>query len=274
MAETSGTFTNNKAWQRIPLHYGNIITKPMKNNSFLIRLLIVSNVLLLSITAFFLLTSFDQVDNNKFKEITVERINIENADGTPVMIISNKQRIANPVMGGKKYPVKTAEGREYMAGMIFFNESGDEMGGLVFNSFKFPNGRVAGIGHLSFDRFNDNQVISLEHNENRNGARSGLTFYDRPGTGSFKKSLDLIEESQNTTNKERLNEINDSLKGMREKGLLGAQRLFIGSRNETAILELKDKKGIVKGRFLIDDKGEARLEFLNDKGEVTDAFPK
>src|ERR1700754_311492 len=158
----------------------------MNQNSFLVRALIASNVLLLGCVTFFLVSSFAKKDDDrKTKEITVERINIVNADGTPVMVIANKQRIAAPVMGGKTYPVEVSGGRELMAGMIFFNETGDEMGGLVFNSFKMANGRTAGIGHLSFDRFNDNQVISLEYSENKSGVRSGLTFYDRPGDGTF-----------------------------------------------------------------------------------------
>ncbi|MEI9806586.1 MAG: hypothetical protein WDO16_01185 [Bacteroidota bacterium] len=248
----------------------------MKQNPFLIRLLIVSNLALLSFVVFILLSSFGKKESeNKFKEITAERINIVNADGTPVIAISNKQRIANPVMGGKKYPVEVGEGREYMAGMIFFNEAGDEMGGLIFNSFKMPNGKIAGMGHLSFDRFNDNQVISLEYNENKNGVRSGLTFYDRPGDGTFKKSLDLVEETGlKTTTPERRAEINAAFKEMTDKKALGAQRLFIGSRNETAQVELKDKKGNVRGRFYVDDKGEAKIEFLNEKGEVYSVFPK
>jgi len=248
----------------------------MKQNPFFTRMQIIINIVLLSVIVFFLLTSFDKKHyNEKFKEITVERINIENADGTPVMVISNKERIANPIAAGKKYPVSASEGRQYMAGMIFFNESGDEMGGLVFNSFKMQNGRFTGIGHLSFDRFNDNQVISLEYNENKNGVRSGLTFYDRSADGSFKNSLDLIEEANlGTTSPERLKEINAALKEMSLKNQLGVQRLFIGSRNETAQLELKDKKGNVKGRFFVDENGEAKLEFLNDKGEVIFVFPK
>jgi hypothetical protein len=248
----------------------------MKQKSFLIQLLIASNIMLLGFVVFILFTSFDRDDSNKtFKEITAERINIVNADGTPVIAISNKQRIAAPVMGGKKYPVSVSEGREYMAGMIFFNESGDEMGGLVFNSFKWPDGRVSGIGHLSFDRFNDNQVIALEYNENKNGVRSGLTFYDRTGNGSFKKSLDLVEEANlKTTSPERLKEINSTFKEMSGKNELGSQRLFIGSRNEKAQLELKDKKGNVRGRFYVDDNGEAKLEFLNAQGEVISTYPK
>jgi hypothetical protein len=177
-----------------------------------------------------LLTSFTKT-KRKFTEISAELININNADGTPVMVISNKQRIANPVLGGKKYSVSTSEGREYMAGIIFFNESGDEMGGLVFNSFKMPNGRIAGIGHLSFDRFNDNHVLALEYNENKNVVKSGISFYDRPGDGSFGKSLDLIEEAnQTSTSPESLTEISATHKEMSEKNQLGAQRIFIGSK--------------------------------------------
>jgi hypothetical protein len=247
----------------------------VKQNPFLVRTLIASNLVLLGFVTFILFSSFGHQDANQTKEITLERINIVNADGTPVMVISNKERIANAVMGGKKYPVSMIEGRDKMAGIIFFNEGGDEMGGLIFNSFKMQNGKVAGMGHLSFDRFNDNQVISLEHNENQNGVRSGLTFYDRPGDGTFKKSLDLIEEAnQASISPERKAEINATFKNWSTQKALGAQRLFIGSRNETVQLELKDKKGNVRGRFSVDDKGDAKLEFLNEKGEITSVFPK
>lgn len=248
----------------------------MKQNSFSIRLLVFSNIILLAFAGVVLLSSFGKNDDSKkFKEITVERINVVNADGTPVMVIANKQRIANPVIGGKEYPVSVSEGREYMAGMVFFNEAGDEMGGLLFNSFKMPNGRIAGIGHLSFDRYNDNQVMALQYNENKSGVRSGLSIFDRPGDGTFKKYMDMVEESKlKTTSPDRQMQINTSLKEISEKNGLGTQRLFIGSANERAEIELKDKKGTVKGRFYVDDNGEAKLEFLNDKGEVTAAFPK
>lgn len=248
----------------------------MKPSPFLVQLLIFSNIVLLSFVGLVLLYSFDKKeDDKKFEEITVERINVVNADGTPVMVISNKQRIANPIIGGKKYPISASEGREYMAGMIFFNESGDEMGGLVFNSFKMPNGKIAGIGHLSFDRYNDNQVMAFQYNENKSGVRSGLNIFDRPGDGSFKKYMDLMEESSSkTTSPERLKEINATLKEISERNQLGVQRLFIGSKNETAQIELKDKKGIAKARFYVDDKGDGKLEFYNEKGEITAVFPK
>ena len=76
-------------------------------------------------------------NGNEFDVITAKRINIVNEDGTTTMAISNKQRIAAPRMNGKEYPVEMIE-RQHFAGMIFFNEEGDEMGGLVYTSGKFP----------------------------------------------------------------------------------------------------------------------------------------
>jgi hypothetical protein len=202
-------------------------------------ILIITNCATLACLGFLALTGFAKQDH--FTELTAERINIVSPTGKNVIAISNKERIAAPVMGGKSYPVSVSEGRSLMAGMVFFNQDGDEMGGLLFNSFKQPNGKVAGIGHLSFDRFNDNQVMSLEYNENSRKVQSGLTLYDRPATGSFKESLDLIQEAQKASPM-RLAEIKTRFGEMSKKGELGAERVFVGSLNQEAQLVLKDTK--------------------------------
>lgn len=237
-----------------------------------VSLLVASNLVTLGAFVFLVVTGAAS-QQTKFTEITAERLNIVDAAGRTVIAISNKERIAAPVVGGKAYPVSTSEGREYMAGMIFFNQDGDEMGGLVFNSFRQPNGKIAGIGHLSFDRFNDNQVLSLQYNENASGVKTGLTFYDRAGTGAFKTSFDLIEEAR-TARPERLAEIRKAIAGMREKGELGVERVFVGSANQVAQFVLKDSKGRVRARLMVDTNDEARLEFLDDGGKVTARFPK
>ncbi|PKP32699.1 MAG: hypothetical protein CVU00_11425 [Bacteroidetes bacterium HGW-Bacteroidetes-17] len=213
-------------------------------------------------------------ENEKFKVITAERLNIVNEDGTTVIAIANKQRIANPVFNGKSYPVRLSEGRDLMAGMIFFNEEGDEMGGLVFNSFKMPNGRTAGIGHLSFDRFKDNQVINLEYSENKNGVKSGLTFYDRPGDGSFPRSLDLMNDYYfNELTKERKKQIEDTLRIMKASRAFGSDRLFIGSNNEIPQLSMKDVLGNERIKLFIDSSNVAKLQFFDENGIIIGEFP-
>ncbi|WP_394746963.1 hypothetical protein [Spongiimicrobium salis] len=240
-----------------------------------IRLLVLSNCCCWGFLGYLLLSGFSSRQEDRFKVLTAERINIVNADGTPVIAISNKERIAEPVMDGKTYPVAVADGRKYMAGMIFFNELGDEMGGLVFNSFQLPNGRVAGVGHLSFDRFKDNQVINLEYLENRNGVKSGLTLYDRPGNGNFKKSLDYIEElyfNKNLTEEEKA-EIKSTFNSMSRNNEFGVQRVFLGSENEIPKLLLKDTQGKERIRLFVDSLDVAKLQFLDEKGTVVHEYP-
>lgn len=238
------------------------------------RLLIISNISCWFLLFSLLLMSFNNEKNEKFKVLTAERINIVNEDGTTVIAIANKQRIANPVFNGKSYPVRLSEGRDLMAGMIFFNEEGDEMGGLVFNSFKMPNGRTAGIGHLSFDKFKDNQVINLEYSENKNGVKSGLTFYDRPGDGSFPKSLDLMNDYYfKELPNERKKEIEDTLRIMRVSRAFGSERLFIGNTNEIPQLSMKDVLGNERIKLFVDSTNAAKLQFFDENGVIIGEFP-
>lgn len=77
--------------------------------------------------AVFFLTAFAfQDQRQKFEEIDVERINVVEKDGKLRMVISNAQRQHPGIVDGKIIPRK--DGRP--AGMIFFNERGDETGGL------------------------------------------------------------------------------------------------------------------------------------------------
>lgn len=238
------------------------------------RLLIGSNVSCWLLLLAVLFMGFKPEKNNKFKVLTAERINIVNEDGTTTLAISNKQRIAAPRVNGKEYPVEMIE-RQHFAGMIFFNEAGDEMGGLVFASGKFPNGKTYGIGHLSFDRFNDNQVINLEHKENIHGTvKSGLTFYDRTGDGSFGDNLDLLQEYYyGDISAERKTEIIAEINELKKNKRLGAERLFIGSSNEVPQLIMKDDLGKDRVKLFIDSTNIAKLHFFNEKGVLVGEYP-
>jgi hypothetical protein len=239
-----------------------------KNSQKLIKTLIFSNLFLMSLVVFFLITSFNsQVED--FDEITAKRINILNEDGTIVMAISNKQKIAAPRIDGVEYPVEMIE-RQHFAGIIFFNESGDEMGGLIYNSGKDKKGRVYGSGHLSFDKYNDNQVVNLEYKENIHGTvKSGLSIYDRKSDGSFPKSLELTREYfYDDISEERKNEIKSTLNKMKADKKLGSERIFIGSNNTVPQLVLKDTKGNERLKIFIDSLDVARIQFLDKSGNI------
>lgn len=78
-------------------------------------------------------------------EITAERINIVDANGTLRLVISNKDRMHPGVIGGKVVD----RPRPY-AGLLFFNDQGDEAGGLILTGREQNSTRAANAG-LMFD---------------------------------------------------------------------------------------------------------------------------
>lgn len=79
-------------------------------------------------------------------EITAERINIVDADGTLRLVISNKDRMHPGVIGGKVLQ----RPRPY-AGFLFFNDQGYEAGGLTLTGREAGGRRTADAG-LMFDQ--------------------------------------------------------------------------------------------------------------------------
>ena len=84
-----------------------------------------------SLLAFVVLgaAAFRQVKPQNLGEVNVERINVVDADGTLRLVISNKDRM-HP--GVRIWTARPSTGRGPVAGMIFFNDEGDEVGGLTY----------------------------------------------------------------------------------------------------------------------------------------------
>ena len=93
----------------------------------------------------------------RFAEIDVERINIVGSDGKRQLVIANRQRLPKAVSDGKEIGEDRA-----MPGLIFYNEVGDECGGLIWNGKLDPKGRPEAGMHFSMDRFGGDQQLALE----------------------------------------------------------------------------------------------------------------
>src|SRR5437868_1268360 len=89
-----------------------------------------------------------------FDEIDVGRINVREPNGTLRLTISNKARLPEVVIGGKTYPLRGGTGAG-SAGLIFFNDEGNENGGLVFQGARTGSGPsdYHASAHLTFDQF-------------------------------------------------------------------------------------------------------------------------
>src|SRR3546814_6951337 len=74
------------------------------------------------------------------------------------MMLSNSRRSPGIIMHGKERPHPSGNRG---AGVIFFNNEVSENGGLTFSGRTGPDGKVVGGGHLSFDQYEQDQVIQL-----------------------------------------------------------------------------------------------------------------
>jgi hypothetical protein len=241
-----------------------ILIKKIRNLKVYILLLTVLNLVIL-FSAF-----RDKIQPTKFEEIDAERINILGDNGKPVMVLSGKKRIPGPRADGKDYSPEIIDGRKYFAGMLFFNEVGDEVGGLIYTGIKKDSVNYSQVVHLSFDQWKQNQVVGLDYNDNGKSRYAGLRIWDRPTNVPMSKQLDLLEAMvKNKQDDHKVDSIRKILVDAQNKGENGVERMFIGSKNEVAQIQLKDKKGNVRAKLYVDTDGSAKLDFLDAAGKVT-----
>ena len=239
-----------------------------------ISILLITNVIGLATLSVVLLTAFGGSRTAKFTEINVERINVLGSSGKPVLVFSNRERMPGPSMDGKTYPRSVSEGRELLSGMLFFNDRGDEVGGLLFNGFKKGAGATdyGALGHLSFDQWRQNQVIALQYNDHGNRRRAGLTVWDRPTDIPMAEELDRAMKMQDATEAERA-VLREQIADARLRGAFGAQRVFVGSEDQTAQVQLSDAKGRVRARMYVGVDNQPHLDFLRQDGSVEATYP-
>ena len=189
-----------------------------------------------------------------FVEIDVQRINVREPDGTLRMTISSAATAPGLIFKGMEHPYPNRQA----AGILFFNDEGTENGGLLFGGAK-KGQNVSSGGHLSFDQYEQDQIISLDQTEEHGRRRAGLTFFDRP---SSPIPLELVD---------RLNtpEGSDEFERLAQAGGFGYPRLFIGKTEEReSSVILRDAKGLARLRLTVTPAGAASIEFLDPSGKV------
>jgi hypothetical protein len=201
--------------------------------------------------------------------LTVERINIVDSTGALALVLSNGARLPGAMFEGREYP-QSFVGRGRSAGMIFFNEAGDEVGGLIYEGAARDSGYRA-FGHLSFDQWKQNQVVALQYQDNGRSRSAGLRVWDRP-TNDLERQFALAQRMLQTP----AGPLRDSLDAERRRArteVEGKQRLFLGSDDRVAALELKDGMGRTRVKLSVDSAGTARLEFLDADGKTAAVYP-
>jgi hypothetical protein len=210
---------------------------------------------------------------SRFKEISAERINIVENNGQLRLVISNKERSPEVLAYGKPLTPPIPGGNR--PGLIFFNDEGTENGGLVFRGSRDSSGKYQATGHFSFDQYNQNQVLYLTYADENGDQNTGLHIDDWQSSpafwdwrAQFKKAQQLPNGAEKEALLKKLMEPKAGVKAV-------AQRVFVGKDDsKTAMVTLADRMGKPRLQLLVDSIGTAKLNFLDDQGNITYSLPK
>ncbi|MEP6492466.1 MAG: hypothetical protein ABJF01_07305 [bacterium] len=231
---------------------------------FLKRYAIVTSTLLVVLFA----TAFTRATQHaKFDEIDVERINIREPNGNYRMVISNRPRSIGPIYKNKPFGYEGGN----RPGIIFFNDEGTENGGLTFTGQKSADGKYRASTHMSFDQFNQDQVLNLDYGDNNGQRIVGVSVNDRADVDIH----DMVDQRDSIMKIADTTARNAAMKRWAApNGVpLAAQRLFVGrDPSKSAILNLADRAGKTRLRLLVDSLGAARIEFLDADGKVVNSL--
>lgn len=190
-----------------------------KSFKILLYFLLVLNIILISIITFMLLSDFKT-------KIAVERIDVQDKSGKNRIIISNVDHIPNPIINGKTYQRAVTP-----AGLIFYDKSGDERGGIAITDTEETN-----INAISFDYQNADAVgILAQDNKNDTYFKAGLIINDKDISG---------KPGHNTS------------------------RINLLTENGNAALVIKDKQEIPRIIIQVDSLGTPTIETFDSKGNL------
>jgi hypothetical protein len=218
------------------------------------------------------ISAYRRTQDNRFTEIDVERINVLEKDGKLRLTISNAARLPDPIIGGKSYPLRGGTGAG-SGGIIFFNDEGNENGGIAFAGHKTPTGYRAN-GHLTFDQFDQDEALAFSYTDVDGHARAGLTLSDRSNIPIkiFADSAMAFQALPDGPEKaRRLQQLRNSPIGDAGKSTL---RVFVGKTpDRSSVLILADPAGRTRLRLTVDSLGTPAMEFLDDSGHTVRRYP-
>lgn len=197
----------------------------------------------------------------RIAELEVERINIVEPDGTTRLVISNRQRSPAPMLRGQ--PFGSSAGRR--PGLISYNDEMTENGGFIWGGGRNPDGTYWAEQSLTFDQYEQDQIIALQYIDANGVRRQGLQILDRT-------ERDFLEQhvAWQAVDSIPPGPARDSAIAHFRAEFPVAQRLYVGrDRSRASTVVLGDPQGRTRLRLSVDSVGRASIQFLDEEGRVT-----
>jgi hypothetical protein len=196
----------------------------------------------------------------RFEELTVERLNLVEPDGTLRLVMSDRAHFPGAIIRGREYRHPRPD-----AGLLFFNDEGTEDGGLIFSGHRDSSGRIVDSGgSLTFDQYEQDQLVQLLGQHDSEGHIAGLIVSDRPerpiqqDLAELPQIAALPQDQQQALMAQR-----------RSSTYYGASRIsVIRGTDGVATVSLRDAAGRERLVLGVAADGSASVKFLDAQGRV------
>lgn len=215
--------------------------------------------------------------NAKFDTITVQRINVVEPDGKLRMVLTNNNRIPGIIIDGHEYADYGNRKPTTAAGILFYDAEATESGGLTFGGKQDAQGQISRFGHFSFDRYNQDQMLTISAADDGTNHRAEINMIDQP-SWSIQEYLDLRDQIKDLPLEQQEAEIAKFFEthpaGAGLRTYLGTQNFPSAPAETKNALSLRDVQGRERARMVVTQDGTPALEFLDAAGNVTNRYPQ
>lgn len=228
-----------------------------------LRMLTVGTLIIVAILA--TVAASHAWSNATFDKIDTHRINIVDREGKLAMVLASHDDEATPVILGHR--AQRVQGNNADNGIVFFNQKGDEQGGLIWSS---SLDRASSADTLSFDTAQTDQLLQVDDGSDNGEHYAYLIGWHRaPNDAAL--AVRAVSELQHAHTDRQRAAILAKYRGL---GWRAPQRFFLGYRpDEVSQLVLSDGQGRPRIKMFVTPAGKAELDFLDADGHVASRFP-
>jgi hypothetical protein len=198
-----------------------------------------------------------------FDTINARRINVVGADGKYSLVLADRANMPGNFFAGKEYK---RPGGHRAGGMLFFNDAGDEVGGLSFSSHADGDHYSASSG-LLFDQYHQDQTVGVVYQDDDGKRTAGLQVWDRPDY-SIEPLMEMNDRAAKAAPADQKAIREQMLAYAKSHGGVGTKRMFVGKQDGNAIVRLADKEGRPRLVMEVDATGQPSIQFLDENGKV------
>lgn len=178
--------------------------------------------------------------SQRFQTLQAQRVEIRERDGTLKAVLASADGFGERAQ---------QTGSPHISGLMFYNEEGQETGGLTYRGKAIPGGQNADVS-LTMDQYRQDQNVVLNHSErvDQDGVNlsDGLAIVSRPDWHKAKEEYALYKEIGSLPENEQAERRLELL----EQGRISTRRLFYGVRRGTKGGTPYDEAGLfIRNRF-------------------------